>query len=78
LNADVQRVAEQLVGQVADALGVKVDPAMLVQLGAAAAGNVVDLVSGKAWRDAKAAGNAAADSITTLQQAEDSAKRPSR
>jgi hypothetical protein len=76
VNDDVQRVAEQLVTQVAGELGVQVDAAQVVQLGAAAVGQVSDLISAKAWRDAKAAGNAAAATITTLEQAEDSAKRP--
>lgn len=76
MNDDVQRVAEQLVTQVAGELGVQVDAAQVVQLGAAAVGQVSDLISAKAWRDAKAAGNAAAATITTLEQAEDSAKRP--
>ncbi len=76
MTPDVQRVAEQLVTQVADALGLKVDVAEAVRLGAIAASNVVDLVSGKAWRDAKAAGNAAAAPITTLAEAEESARKP--
>jgi hypothetical protein len=74
MTADIQRVFEQGVALVADELGVQVDAAQLVQLGAAAVTNAVDAISGKAWRDAKAAGNAAAAGITTLEQAEESAK----
>lgn len=76
MSPEIQALAEQLVTEVAGKLGVTVDAAQVVQLGAAAVGQVSDLVSAKAWRDAKAAGSAAAASITTLEQAEESARKP--
>lgn len=70
------QLSEQLVDQVAKKLGLELDAAQLVELGAKAIGNVADLVSAKAWREAKAAGAAAAARITTLEEAEASAKAP--
>lgn len=71
-----QELAELVVGEVAQQLGVKLDAAQLVELGAKALANIGDLVSAKAWRDAHAAGDAAASRITTLEQAEESARKP--
>lgn len=76
MTPDIQRIFEQGVALAADELGIKVDAAELERLAAIAAANVVDLVSAKAWRDAKAAGAAAAAVITTIEQAEESARKP--
>ncbi len=54
----------------------QLDAGQVVELGAVALAQIGDLIAGRAWRDARAAGDAAASRITTLEEAEASAKAP--
>lgn len=59
-------VAERAIGDVAYALGVKVDPILIAQL----AGLVIGVLSGKKWADAEQAGLERAANITSLEAAD--------
>lgn len=73
----VESIARALVDEVAKQLGVSIgDSQQLAELATRATAHVADLVSARAWRDARAAGDAAAERITTLEEAEASARRP--
>lgn len=76
MSDEAQKLAEDAVREVASALGLKVDAAQVVALGAQAVAHIGDLITAKAWRDAKASGQAAAAKITTLEEAETSARSP--
>jgi hypothetical protein len=76
VTLELKALAELAVVETAKQLGVKLDVDQVLELGAKLVANVTDLVSAKAWRDAKSAGEAAAARITTLEQAEESARKP--
>lgn len=76
MSVDPDALVEQAVQAIAGQLGVELDADQVVELAARAIDNIGDLVSAKAWREARAAGDAAASTITTLEEAEASAKRP--
>lgn len=76
MNIDPSKLAEQAVDAVAKQLGVELNAEQLVELAGKAVAHIGDLVSAKAWRDAHAVGDAAAANITSLEEAEASARRP--
>jgi hypothetical protein len=59
-------VATEAVTKLGDTLGIELNPALVLFL----AGRVVEVVVGSAWREAQAAGKAAADAIKTADDAE--------
>lgn len=59
-------VASEAVSKLGATLGIQLDP----QLVAFLAGRVVEVVASAAWREAQAAGKAAADAIKTADDAE--------
>lgn len=71
-----KELAEEAVREIAGHLGVKLEAEQVVELAGKAVVHIGDLISAKAWRDARAVGDAAAERITTLEQAEESARKP--
>jgi hypothetical protein len=74
LDKAVTEAAEGLVRGIAGQLGVQLDAAQVVALGKEGLTHLAGLVSAANWKEAKAAGTAAAASINTLEEAEAAAK----
>lgn len=75
MSDPAKQLGEEFVRSVAAQMGVNVDPEQVAALVARAALHLSEVIGAKAWRDAKEAGDLAASKITTLEQAEESAKR---
>ena len=76
MSDPLQRLGEKLVTLLAEKVGIELTAEELVAHGTQALALVGDLLTNKAKRDADAAAEAAAGKITTLEEAEASAKRP--
>lgn len=72
--SDPNEIAEKAIGDVAGALGVKVDPQMVVQL----AGFVIGALGQDKWGDAVIAGMARASKVTDVASAEAAAVERNR
>lgn len=66
---------EGVVRAVAQQLGVPLDAAQVATIAAEGLQQLAGVVSSRAWAEARAAGDAAASRIATLEQAEESARK---
>lgn len=72
----ISKAAEGVVTALAQQLGVSVDAEAAVEFAERAIEYLGDAITANAWRAAQEAGQAAAAQITTLEEAEASARRP--